>query len=165
MMINVSVMNLIAALLIGSGSSASVPVIRLADLEQRLRNGGDTTYVVNFWATWCKPCIAELPAFDKLARSVKGQAVRVILVSLDDPRELTSKVEPFVRKKGLLPDVVLMDEAKPHEWIDKIDPEWSGAIPATLLVQTSTGKRAFFEQEFSYEQLNTTIANFISSAP
>ncbi len=77
-------------------STSTIPVIGLAELEQRLQNGGDTTYVVNFWATWCKPCIAELPAFDKLARSVKGQAVRVILVSLDDPRELTSKVEPFV---------------------------------------------------------------------
>ncbi len=146
-------------------TASSIPVIGLAELEQRLQQGGDTTYVVNFWATWCKPCIAELPAFDKLARSVRGQAVRVILVSLDDPRELTSKVEPFVRKKGLLPDVVVLDEAKPHDWIDKVDPEWSGAIPATLIVQTSTGKRQFFEQEFSYEQLTTTLEHFLSKAP
>lgn len=141
-----------------------VPVVRLADLEQRFAAGSDTVYVVNFWATWCKPCVAELPHFDKLSRSVKGQAVRVLLVSLDDPDELTSKVEPFIRRKGYSADVVLLDEAKPHEWIDKVDATWSGAIPATWLVHQKSGRRQFHEREFDYNTLEAIVSTFVKGS-
>lgn len=150
---------LFASLSIIAGS-VNVPAVQLQDLEDRFANGGDTVYVVNFWATWCKPCIEELPAFDKFHRSVQGKPIKVLLVSLDDPKELKSKVEVFVRKKGLRPEVVLLDEAKPHEWIDKVDESWSGAIPATLLIDASSGRRLFLEQDFTFDELSETVGAF-----
>lgn len=141
---------------------ASVPAISLSQLEDRIKAAGDTTLVINFWATWCKPCVAELPHFDKVSRTMQadGAKVKIILVSLDSPKDLGNKVEPFVVRRGLHPDVVLLNEAKAHLWIDRVDPSWSGAIPATLIVNHAAGKRAFHEREFTYKELQQTIQSF-----
>ena len=141
-------------------ASVEVPVIGLDELEERFEQGGDTVFVVNFWATWCKPCIAEVPAFDEFHRSMAGEPVRVIMVSLDDPEDVHSKVEAFIKRKGLEPDFVLLDESKPHLWIDRVDETWSGAIPATLLLDAASGRRLFLEREFTFEELSKTVEIF-----
>ena len=132
--------------------------VTVADLEKRFASGGDTVYVVNFWATWCKPCVEELPAFDKLARAEANGPVVVLLVSVDSPSDRETKLETFLRKKGFSCETALMNDGKPHMWIDKVDPHWSGAIPATLFV--SQGKRLFKEQEFTFEMLDSTFTTF-----
>ena len=141
-------------------ADAPVRVIRLADLDSRIEQGLDTVYVVNFWATWCKPCIAELPVFDRLHRDEQGKPLTVLLVSLDDPEDLADVVIPFVKRKGLRPECVLLDETSPNEWIDKVDESWSGAIPATLMVDSKSGRRQFFEQDFTIEELRAALAEF-----
>ena len=153
-------MILISLILSLLASEPEVPVIGLEDLERRLSNGKDTTYVVNFWATWCKPCIEELPAFDKLSRRSAGTTVKVVLVSLDAPEDLEKKVIPFMTKKGLTAEVVLLDEPKPNSWIDKIDESWSGAIPATMLFAGSSGRRQFFERDFTFDELTVAVQGF-----
>lgn len=120
-------------------------------------------YVVNFWATWCKPCVAELPAFDKVSREFRGQHVKFILVNIEGEDSREKKIEPFVRKMGLDPDVVILLDQKPHIWIDKVDPSWSGAIPATLFVQHSTNTRTFQEREMSYTKLKEIVTSMIQS--
>jgi len=141
-------------------SDPVVEVVHLDDLEARLEAGRDTVYVVNFWATWCKPCLEEMPAFDKVHRQNKDSLVKVLMVSLDDVDEVDSKVVSLIKKKGLSAEVVLLDEDHPNEWIDRVDESWSGAIPATLIVEASTGRRQFFEREFTFEQLQSTLNGF-----
>lgn len=138
---------------------AGVPSVTLDQLENRFANGKDTTYVVNFWATWCKPCVEELPAFDALARKNVGNAVVVLLVSVDSPKDKEKKVEPYLRQKGYRCESVLLNESKPNEWIDRVDSTWSGAIPATLFLRNN--KRQFFEQEFSTSTLQTALETFV----
>ncbi len=106
----------------------------------------DTTYVVNFWATWCGPCIKELPYFEELNALYSNQAFKQILVSLDDPKKLESKVIPFLTKNKIKSKVVLLADGKANNWIDKVDPSWSGAIPITLILKGD--KKLFFEKEF-----------------
>lgn len=149
---------MIVVALLCSMLSLTVPKVTLVDLEQRFALGKDTTYVVNFWATWCKPCVEELPSFDKLARRESGSPVVVILVSLDAPLDLEKKVIPFLRKKAYACETVLLNEQKPHLWIDAVDPSWSGAIPATLFV--NSGHRLFREQEFTERELDSTFTTF-----
>jgi thiol-disulfide isomerase/thioredoxin len=148
----------------GVGQKGTVPVIKLAQLEQRLAHGGDTVFVVNFWATWCKPCVEELPAFDALSREYQMQAVRVLLVSLDDPRQL-SAVETFVRRRGFQAEVVLMDEAKPHLWIDRVSEAWSGAIPGTMIYRSADQTKTFFERQFTLNELRSTLETIRKHAP
>ena len=106
-------------------------IYRIGDLLKRI-NQPDTSYVVNFWATWCKPCILELPAFDSLYAATKNSKVKVILVSLDFKEELESKVNPFLQKNNIKAECVLLDEVNGNDFVNKVSTSWSGAIPATL---------------------------------
>ena len=136
---------------------SKVVTVKLDALESRFRYGGDTTFVVNLWATWCKPCVAEIPWFENLHRRPDTLApLKVILVSLDTPADILT-VQRFVQRKGLTADVVVLNEGKPHKWIDRIDTTWSGAIPATLIVRNGGKQRMLFEQEFTDETLRATI--------
>lgn len=136
-----------------SAYSQNVKPLNINQLNERIKNGKDSTYVVNFWATWCAPCIKELPHFEKLKAEHKSEKLAVLLVSLDFKSKLESNVIPFVKKKNLKNEVFLLNESDPQQFIDRIDPSWSGSIPATLFIKND--KRKFVESEFTYEQLLT----------
>lgn len=123
-------------------------------LLDRIDRGSDTTFVVNFWATWCAPCVAELPNFEKLQQNYSNRPLRVLLVSLDFKSLLESEVRPFVQKKGLKNEVFLLDENDPQQFIDRVSKEWTGALPATLFINRKRNLYRFFEEEFSMEELN-----------
>ena len=138
-----------------------VQVIKYSDLKAMENRLDDTTYVINFWATWCQPCVRELPYFNTLSETVRDQKVKVILVSLDFVSQLNSRLIPFVQKNKITAGVFLLDEPDYNSWIPKIDKSWSGAIPATLIVNNKNGVRKFYEQEFSEEELNKTVKSLI----
>lgn len=124
-------------------------------LEPLLNTQNDTTYVINFWATWCKPCVEELPHFEKLHANFKNQKVKVMLVSLDLPKQVESNLIPYIKKKRLQSSVVHLKDPDMNSWINKVDMQWSGAIPATIIYKGD--KRKFYEQSFTYEQLQTEL--------
>lgn len=131
------------------------------DLEKYIIKENDTTYVINFWATWCKPCVKELPYFEQLSSSSNGQKIKVILVSLDFSKQVDSHLKPFISKNKYSADIVLMADKKYNNWLHKVDDSWSGSIPATLLVKGS--KRHFEEKEFdSYQELSNCVKSFQS---
>lgn len=136
-----------------SAYSQQVKLLNIDQLNERIKNGKDSTYVVNFWATWCAPCIKELPHFEKLKAEHKSEKLAVLLVSVDFKSKLNSGVIPFVKRKNLKNEVFLLNESSPQEYIDRIDASWSGSIPATIFIKND--KRKFVESEFTYEQLLT----------
>src|SRR5690606_25369476 len=113
-------------------------------------------HVVNFWAPWCAPCIEELPLFEQLHRTTNEQ-VKVVLVNLDFADKL-EKVNSFIARKDITAKVLLLDEIDYNSWIDKVDPAWSGAIPATLIFNAKTGRRKFVEGELKEGDLDKLIA-------
>jgi thiol-disulfide isomerase/thioredoxin len=130
----------------------SVPVYKLPDLDRRMRAAGDTLLLVNFWATWCKPCVEEMPFFERLNQEYASQQVKVLFVSLDFKSQLRT-VERFVEKRGIRAEVVLLDEPDYNRWLNKISPHWQGSIPATLAVQPEHELRMFREQAFAWQEL------------
>jgi thiol-disulfide isomerase/thioredoxin len=137
-----------------SRAQEGVKVYKLDDLVNRIKSP-DTLYVVNFWASWCKPCIQELPAFDSLSRAHPQSDIKVLLVCLDFKEDLHSKVIPFLKKKDIQSECVLLDEVNGNDYIDKISESWSGAIPATLF-KFST-RKDFAEKKLKLKELEERV--------
>ena len=78
-----------------------IPSLTYEELKPWLNKQDDKTYVVNFWATWCGPCIKELPYFENINKNYKDQNVEVILVSLDFPQMKESRLIPYVKNKNI----------------------------------------------------------------
>lgn len=151
---------LLPALLAASMSSYAqnkVAVYKIDQLLKRIYNNSDTTYVVNFWATWCKPCVAELPEFEKLHIEQKTNKVKVILVSMDFKEDLDKKLKAFLDKTGYTAEVVLLDEVNGNDFINKVSESWSGAIPATLITRKNKSMFQFIEKKVTYDFLLDAI--------
>ncbi|MFD2603794.1 redoxin domain-containing protein [Flavobacterium suzhouense] len=136
----------------------SVKAYDFDKLEYFLTQKNDTTYVVNFWATWCVPCVEELPHFEKLNEKYKQDKVKVMLVSLDMYKMVESRLLPFIKEKQLKSDVVYLRDPDQNTWLPKVDSTWSGALPATLIYNKD--RRKFYEQQFTYEELEKEVSNF-----
>ncbi len=149
-------------LFIQDSYSQHYAVFNFKQLEPLLTQKNDTTYVINFWATWCKPCIEEMPAFNQLHTNYVKKKVRVILVSLDFGKDYQSRVKSFAERHSLKSKIVILDDPNSNAWIDKVSPDWSGALPATLIYNKN--KRLFFEQSFTYEELEKEVKKVSSSS-
>lgn len=129
-------------------------------LELYIQESTGKMKIINFWATWCGPCIKELPLFENIKQDYEKDA-EVLLVSLDFSDMLESRVIPFVEKQGLSAKVILLSDEDYNSWIDKVHPSWSGSIPATLFVRID-GQRIFFEDEFEEEELSNLIDELLN---
>ena len=130
-----------------------------AALEKAVLSDNNTTYVVNFWATWCAPCVKELPHFEQL--NSENKKVKVVLVSLDFKDQYEAKLLPFLKKKAIKSEVVLLTDKDYNTWLPSVDKDWSGSIPATLIIKN--GKKVFVEKMFaSYEELNQYVNSNIN---
>lgn len=148
-------------LFIAQSSKAQKPVVyeKFADFEKNVIRNDENVYVINFWATWCGPCVKELPYFEKLHQ--QNKKVKVILVSLDSRKDFEKKLIPFIAKKKLTAEVILLSDKDYNTWLDKIDKSWSGSIPATLIISGS--EKLFAEREFdNFTQLNDYVETFIN---
>lgn len=128
-------------------------------LEKVLNKQDNKTYVVNFWATWCAPCVKELPYFEKINKQYKDKNVEVVLVSLDFPKHFDTKLKNFINEKQLQSELYALNDMDSNYWIPKVNKDWSGAIPATLIYNSK--KREFFEQAFEYEELEKALNKFL----
>jgi thiol-disulfide isomerase/thioredoxin len=132
-------------------------IIKLPQLQELIEAKTDQIKVINFWATWCAPCVKEMPLFEEL--NATRSDVKVTLVSMDldlDPNP--EKVYRFIDRRKIKSQVVILNEQNPNAWIEQIDKSWSGALPATIIINGTTGKRKFVERELHEGELEKLIA-------
>jgi thiol-disulfide isomerase/thioredoxin len=146
-----------AWLIFNAVSAQNVKVIDFSRLEQELSGKSDSVKVINFWASWCKPCIEELPHFDKVQEKLKDLKYSFVYVSLDfeDKKERAAQI----LKAKTLDGTFYLLKGDANEWINKINPEWQGDIPYTLLVYPG-GKKKHGPQSFKSEE---DLLTFIKS--
>ena len=130
-------------------------VLTFNDFEPHLHLQTDTTYLVNFWASWCTPCVEELPAIERVGEEYKHQKVKVLLVSLDFPGQIETRLLPFLEKNEIRSEVLVLNDPNANKWINSVDPSWSGSIPATLIYRGND--RTFHEGAYNYEDLKRIV--------
>ena len=149
---------LIAVLVISFNHTKAqeIPKWKLADLQAAMTNAEKPT-IFNFWATFCKPCIEEMPYFQELVKKYDSAGVQLILVNLDVQQAYPVKIKKFAEKQKITARIVFLDETNADLFCPAVDPSWSGAIPASLFVNNKTGYRKFFEEQLSKPQLEKEI--------
>lgn len=136
-----------------------INVLNFEELKPLLEKKTDTTYVVNFWVTWCAPCIAEIPYFEQVGEKYSNDKLKVLMVSLDFPTHIKSRLIPFIKKEKMKNEVVLLDDPNSNRWIPLVDEDWSGAIPATLVYNKH--ERKFYPNELSFNELDSVVNEFL----
>ena len=132
-------------------SSRAIEIYNFKEFELFLNKSNDTTYVIHFWATWCIPCLKELPEFNEFADKHAQEKIKIILVSLDFPQHINNKLIPFIEKYKITSKVIVLDDPNQNYWINKVSRSWTGAIPATLIYNSEFKK--FYEKSLTYEEL------------
>lgn len=144
------------------GLCAQSPIVRRIDfspVDSLLQAENEQPVVINFWATWCRPCVKELPYFAELKAPI-----RVILISLDFGEKTEEKLQKFISERGLNHIHWWLDEGSENVWIPKVDPEWSGAIPASVFLYK--GHKKFISEAFeSPEDLIKKLETFLTDIP
>lgn len=130
--------------------------IKITELEKMIAES-QAPLVVNFWATFCKPCMEEMPHFQKLGKKYEKEGVKILLVSLDMRDDYPEKVTTFIKKKGIVTPTAWLDETNADYFCPRVDSSWSGAIPATLFVNNKSGYRKFTEEPLSEEELEKEL--------
>lgn len=134
--------------------------IGVNELDSLLQRQGDRVYVVNFWATWCGPCVSELPHFEKVADEYPESEVDFALVSLDFPSQADKRLREFIPKHKISLPVFLMTETDYDLWIPMVDKSWQGNLPATLIFKENT--RIFIPEVLNEEELRAHIRSILT---
>lgn len=149
-------LTLLSLVLVGNLCFSQTTIIKFDSIQKLLtEKSSDKILVINFWATWCGPCVKEIPLFETFQTN-NSETVTVKLVSLDYADKV-DKVNAFIKRKHLKCDVLLLDEVDGNSWIDKVDPSWGGAIPATIIINPKTGHRKFIEKELKEGDLERLV--------
>ena len=136
-------------------NAQTIKLISFANLKAQIDTSTGVN-VYNFWATWCRSCVEELPYFEKAGEIFSAKGVRMTLVNLDFNSKVERLAVPFVKSKKLKSKVVHFTDTDPNNWINQIDTSWSGAIPATVIFKN--GKKVYFKEgEMNQAELETEI--------
>ena len=133
-----------------------VKKIKITDLEKTIAES-KTPLIVNFWATFCIPCLEEIPYFQEAMKKHKTDGVKLLLVSLDLQEAYPTRIKTTIAKRKITAPVQWLDETNADYFCPKVDSSWSGGMPASLFINNSTGYHKFFEEKLSKEKLEKEI--------
>lgn len=155
----------ISFILLSAGVQAQVRAVKITEVEKMIAES-KTPLIINCWATWCKPCVEEIPYFIEETNKRNNQAatsdsVSLVLVSLDFKESFPDAIKNFAAKRNFTAEILWLNETNADYFCPKIDPKWSGAIPATLFINNKTGYRKFYEEQLSHDELKAEMMQLL----
>jgi thiol-disulfide isomerase/thioredoxin len=142
-------------------TAQSIPSWKITDLEKYIQSSS-TPLIVSFWATFCKPCLEEIPYFERLAKKYDKEGVTILLVSLDMEDQYPKTISATIAKRKFASKVVWLNETNADYFCPKVDSAWSGSLPSTLFINNKTGYRKFFEEKIPETNLQKEIEHVIA---
>ena len=136
--------------------------VKITEVEKIIAES-KTPLIVNFWATWCMPCVEELPYFQQEVRRHEKDSLKLLLVSLDFKEDYYNVISSFAAKRKIIFPIVWLNETNADYFCPKVDSKWSGSIPATLFINNKNGYRNFFEEQLSKDKLKKEIRAMLES--
>ncbi len=143
-------------------SAQEIKAVKATDIEKLIAES-TTPLILNLWATWCKPCVEEIPYFQSEAAKYKSDSLQLVLISVDYKEDFPAAIEKAIRKIKIRVPVYWLDETNADYFCQKIDLYWSGAVPASLFINNKTGYRKFFEGQLSKQQLQQEITDMLKN--
>ena len=153
---------IIAFLIVATGLEAQIKAIKISDLEKTIKES-TSPMIINFWATYCVPCIEEIPYFQEIAKKYQSKGVSLLLVSLDLRTAYPTKIDAMAKRLKLTAPIAWLNETNADYFCPRVDSSWSGGLPASLFVSNVTGYRKFYEDEVSKEKLEKEIQAMLQS--
>jgi thiol-disulfide isomerase/thioredoxin len=138
-----------------------IPKWKITELENYIAKS-ETPLIINFWATYCVPCIKEIPLFEQVLKEYESKGVKMLLVSLDFKESFPDKISSFAKKRKFKSDIVWLDETNADYFCPKIDSSWSGVMPATLFINRKKGIRIFVEEEMPKEKFESELKKILN---
>jgi len=140
--------------------SQEIKKISITELESYISNS-NKPLIINFWATFCVPCVKEIPYFQSIIKDEYPGKVELLLVSLDLPSSYPSNISSFAKKKKFYSPIAWLNESNADIFCPRIDTAWSGSIPASLFVNNSINYRKFYEKDISPEQFKKELKQLV----
>lgn len=142
-------------------AQSKMPSWKITDVVNYYSKKTDSVYVINFWGSFCKPCVAELPFIQAITKKYADKKVKLLLVSLDLKAYYPGRIKKFAKEHNITADIVWLNETDADYFCNIIDTKWSGSIPATVFVNAATGYKQFYEQEFTAEEFEAELRKAI----
>lgn len=143
-----------------SSAQAQIKAVTMDEVV-KIIDTSSTPVIVNFWATWCPPCVHELPYFEKMVAAEKGK-VKMILVSMDFPQDYPKGIQAFIDKNKYTAQVLWLKETNADLFCPKISKDWNGVIPVTLMVNRKKNYRQFFGYQLTEPRFALELKNLLA---
>lgn len=155
---------MLAALLLtaslGAAASGALLPVDEASYPKLVASQKGKVLLVNFWATWCVPCRAEMPQLVKMQERLKARGLTLITISADEPEQEAQAVQ-FLRKNGVPAPSYLRKAKDDDKFINSIDPKWSGALPALVLYDRTGRKVKLYAGESNLAEVEAAITRLL----
>ena len=138
------------------------PISKTDDIKSIMDANKGKVVLLNFWATWCKPCVKEFPDLVKLQNNYKDKGFVLVFISADMPEEIKSKVTPFLNQEKVDFTTYYIGSDKPEDIINYVDKDWQGAIPSTYIYDKEGNVKTSILGTKSYEQFESEITKYLN---
>ncbi|MGI8951555.1 MAG: TlpA disulfide reductase family protein [Chitinophagaceae bacterium] len=142
-----------------SALAQNIPKIKTADLIKMI-DTSSSPLVINFWATWCRPCVAELPILEKNVAEMNASGIKLILINLNFPNDYIN-LRSFVQTHEYKSQIFWLDENNLSMFFSSINKRWAGTIPATLMINNAKQYREFYGYGLAEYQIQAYLKDLI----